>query len=399
MDRLTHHATASGGCSPAVPIDPAWAAARRVLAVRLDNLGDVLMTTPALAAIRRGLPAARLTLLASKSGAAALRHLPMLDDAIPYAAPWARQPGATAVAEDHQLMTRLAAERFDAAVIFGVCTQSALPAALLCRLAGIPLRLACSRENPYELLTHWQPDTERVESGMRHEVRRQLELVGSVGFRGGDERLVFYHSPGDVRALRGRMTEAGARFDAPYVVLHVGATAASRRYPVARFAAAADQIARATGCQILLTGDASETALVATAQAAMAEPSISLAGLLDLGQLGALLAGARLLVSNNTGPVHMAAALNTPVVVLYAQTNPQHTPWMTPSRVLFEEVACANCLKSVCPQGHHRCLEGVEPDRVVQAALDLIGGQGLRVRPAAARRSVRSAIATQGVPA
>lgn len=395
---------------PALPvrpatIDPEWAAARRVLAVRLDNLGDLLMTTPALAAIRRGLPHARLTLLASRSGAAALRHLPMLDDAIAYAAPWTRQPGATDVAEDHQLVTRLASEKFDAAVIFGVCTQSALPAALLCRLAGIPLRLAYCRENPYDLLTHWQPDTERVEPGMRHEVRRQLDLVGSVGFHGGEERLVFDHGPDDVRGLRERIVQAGARPDAPCIVLHVGATASSRRYPVERFAAAADRIAEATGWQVFFTGDASEVALVARARAAMTGPSTSLAGLLDLGQLGALLAGARLLVSNNTGPVHMAAALGTPVVVLYAQTNPQHTPWMTPSRVLFEDVSCRNCLKSVCPQGHHHCLEGVETERVVRAALELIGDRdvggdrGMPGSATACRAGLPETTAILGVPA
>src|SRR5690606_31015571 len=121
---------------------------------------------------------ARVTLLTSPSGAAAARHSGVVDDAIVYAAPWTPHPGtglaadpagrSRAIAEDQAPIRRLAAQRFDAAVIFTVCTQSPLPAALMCRLAGIPLRLAHCRENPYDLLTDWVPDRERLEAGMRH---------------------------------------------------------------------------------------------------------------------------------------------------------------------------------------------------------------------------------------
>jgi ADP-heptose:LPS heptosyltransferase len=83
-------------------------------------------------------------------------------------------------------------------------------------------------------------------------------------------------------------------------------------------------------------------------------------------------AGARLLLSNNSGPVHIAAALGTPVVDLYALTNPQHTPWGVAARVLNRDVPCRHCLKSICPQGHHQCLRGVPADEVAEAALQLI---------------------------
>ncbi|HWW73137.1 MAG TPA: glycosyltransferase family 9 protein, partial [Duganella sp.] len=101
----------------------------------------------------------------------------------------------------------------------------------------------------------------------------------------------------------------------------------------------------------------------------------SLAGELDLGRLGAAIALTPVLVCNNTGPAHVAAALGTPVVDLYALTNPQHTPWQVESRVLFHDVPCRYCYKSVCPQGHHACLAGVEPGRVVTAVLSLLGSK------------------------
>ena len=79
-----------------------------------------------------------------------------------------------------------------------------------------------------------------------------------------------------------------------------------------------------------------------------------------------------MLVSNNSGPVHVAAAVGTPVVDLYALTNPQHTPWGVPHRVLFHDVPCRYCYKSVCPEGHHDCLRRVPPKAVVEAALSLL---------------------------
>jgi ADP-heptose:LPS heptosyltransferase len=112
---------------------------------------------------------------------------------------------------------------------------------------------------------------------------------------------------------------------------------------------------------------------IATIRAALSMPSVSLAGVLSLADLGALLAEAPLLVSNNTGPVHVAAAVGTPVVDLYALTNPQHTPWAVAHRVLSRDVPCKYCYKSVCPAGHHECLRGVAPAEIVGAAHELLG--------------------------
>src|SRR5205823_7129139 len=230
-------------------------------------------------------------LLCSKTGAAALKYLPVVDDAIVYDAPWVKGGDPTRAAEaDRRMLGALARRRFDAAVIFTVCTQSALPAALMCRLAGIPLRLGHCRENPYELLTHWVHDTEVFTTGMRHEVARQLDLVKSVGFQPCDERMQFRYPASDVLAMRRKFVEAGGDLLRPYVVVHPGATAASRRYPAERFGIAAQAIVEATGCQIVFAGGADERPLIATAQSRMTATGISLAGLLTLGELAALIA-------------------------------------------------------------------------------------------------------------
>ena len=114
-----------------------------------------------------------------------------------------------------------------------------------------------------------------------------------------------------------------------------------------------------------------ERDLIAEIQARMTSSSYSssysLAGRLELPHLAALLERAPLLLANNTGPVHLAAAVGTPVVDLYALTNPQHTPWGVPCRVLYEDVPCRFCLKSVCPEAHNGCLHWVTPERVAAA--------------------------------
>src|SRR5690242_1174792 len=157
------------------------------------------MTTPALRAVREHSPGCHVTLLTSRPGAAAAALVPVIDDVIVYDAPWLKAtPLRTDPSADFAMIDRLRRERFDAAIIFTVFSQSALPAAQSCYLAGIPLRLAHSHENPYQLLTTWVPDPEPA-SGIRHEVERQLALVAQVGFRTADTRLAL-QVPDDARA-------------------------------------------------------------------------------------------------------------------------------------------------------------------------------------------------------
>lgn len=342
-----------------------WKNVRRLLCVRLDSIGDVLMSTPAIRAFRETL-GCHVALLTSPAGAAAGRRVPEVNEVIEFAAPWMKATGEAPTA-DAAMIDRLRAGRFDAAVIFTVYSQSPLPAAYLCYLAGIPLTLAHCHENPYRLLTDWVRDPEPQQL-VRHEVRRQLDLAAAVGCITSNVRLSFT-VPARARTRIRRLIRPHAR---PLVVVHPGASAASRRYPAESYARAIDLLIDETGCEAVFTGDAWEEELVSTVRAAMRGPSRSLVGRLSLAELGALIDEADLLVSNNTGPAHVAAALGTPVVDLYALTNPQHTPWEVPSRVLNHDVPCRNCYRSVCPAGHHDCLRRVAPEAVAAAARDLL---------------------------
>jgi lipopolysaccharide heptosyltransferase II len=360
------------GISVSTVTTTAWTAARNLLCVRLDTLGDVLMTGPALRALRDARPDRRITLLTSVAGAGAGELMPEVDETMLYEAPWMKHGGDASPDEDLAMAARLRAASFDAAVVFTVYTQSALPAALLCHVAGIPLRLAHCRENPYRLLTDWVPEPE-PEDGVRHEVRRQLDLVAAVGASSPDERLAVELPT----AARERVAELLAALGVPphrWVVLHPGASAASRAYPAEAWAGVCAELEREHGVRSVVTGARDEVE-VAEAVVRQARAGVPMAGRLDLPELAALLEAAPLLIAGNTGPVHLAAAVGTPVVDVYALTNPQHTPWGVPSRVLYRDVPCRWCYRSVCPEGHHRCIRGVAPDEVVAAALSLLRGE------------------------
>jgi lipopolysaccharide heptosyltransferase II len=351
-----------------------WNRAEHILCVRLDTIGDVLMTGPALRALKESRPSRRLALLTSPAAAGAGRLLPGMDEVIVYDAPWMKATEPRLDSDpDRRMIELLEDRRFDAAVVFTVYSQSPLPAALLCHLAQVPLRLAHCREKPYQLLTDWVPEPEPEEL-VRHEVRRQLDLVATVGAHTDDERLRL-ELPREARDTAAAMLHArGVDRERPWIVVHPGSSAPSRRYPTESWASVCRTLTAEHGVQVVITGDAREVAL--TEAIRREAPAVSLAGEVDLAGVAGVLSLAPLLAAGNTGPVHVAAAVGTPVVDLYALTNPQHTPWGVPSRVLSHDVPCRWCHSSVCREGHHLCLRGVHPDSVVEAVMGLLQESG-----------------------
>src|SRR5436853_2453699 len=187
-------------------IDERWHSARRILAIRLDNLGDVLVTTPAIHTIKASLPAIELSLLTSPVGAQVARLNPDIDEVIVYEAPWMdpwhRLPQNSK--REQQVIAMVKERQFDGAIIFTSYHQSSLPAAYLCYLADIPLRLAASIDGPGSLLTtrHKHPDR------MMHEVERGLDLVGAIGLA-TDQRDLRLSVPPEARAEIGELLADG----------------------------------------------------------------------------------------------------------------------------------------------------------------------------------------------
>jgi len=367
-------------------IPHAWRGARRVLVVRLDNLGDVLLMTPAIHALRRSLPAVEITLLASAVGAQAGLLNPDIDDVIVYESPlvdpWQRLPHDSRREKNMILLLKECC--FDGAIIFTSFRQSALPTAYLCYLADVPLRAAASVDGCGSLLT----TRYRPALPMRHEVEHALDLVGALGLR-TDELDMVLQIPEDAR-MKMECLRARLAYDHPLIIVHPGCSMPARTYPWELYAAAVDQLIMRIGATVIFTGTDDERELVERIRARMlpacAAQTTSLTGELSFGELCALVSVADLTITNNTGPMHVSAVVKTPVVALFALTNPpqQWHPWRVRHRLLYQKVPCQLCYSRVCPRGHE-CLRGVEPTQVVDAAVELLGelpvrkeDQGLR---------------------
>jgi ADP-heptose:LPS heptosyltransferase len=351
-------------------IDERWLQARRILAVRLDNLGDVILTGPAISAIKHSLPTAEIALLAGPAGAQAGYLHPDIDRVIEYQAPWTDPWNKLAHDPERELRIceTLRNENFDAAIIFTSFRQSSLPAAYLCYLAGIPLRHAASIDGPGSLLTSRHRHPERL----MHEVDRGLDLVSGLGMTRRDAVLSLA-VPDQAREKVRRMITGIRRSDGPVIAVHPGCSMPARTYPWQQYAEVCDLLVSELDATAVLTGTEEERELTRAIGTRMTHDAVDMAGALDFPLLCALIEAADLTITNNTGPMHVAAAVQTPVVALFALTNPpeQWGPWKVPHRLLNHDVPCRICYSRVCPY-QQECLSLVRPSAVVQAASELL---------------------------
>jgi ADP-heptose:LPS heptosyltransferase len=331
---------------------------RHVLVVRLDSDGDVLLTGPAVRAVAHD--ARRVTLLCGPRGRQAAELLPGVDEIVEHRAPWIDpDPPAVDRHATFELVGRVASLDVDQALVFTSFHQSALPTALLLRLAGVPVIAAISGDYPGSLLDV----RHRVDEDV-HEVERALSLAATLGYHlpDGDHRLRIR------RPARGRPPLPTSD---PYVVVHPGASVPARAWSPARHAETVRRL-RDDGWTVAVTGAPSESALTG-AVAGHQSGVWDLGGRTSLAELAEVLAGAAAVVVGNTGPAHLAAAVGTPVVSLFAPTVPavKWRPWGVPHVLLGVDVPCAGCRARVCPVEGHPCLEGVDPDEVVAAVRQL----------------------------
>lgn len=327
---------------------------RHVLLCRLDNDGDVLLTGPAVRAVAAR--AAQVTYLCGPRGQAAASLLPGVDALVEHRAAWIdpeRRPLDPAAT--HALVADLAARAIDEAVIFTSFHQSALPTALLLRLAGVPRLTAISEDYPGALL-----DVRHRLADDVHEVERNLSLVATLGYR---------LPPDDDGRLAIRRDAVSPLHISGYVVVHPGASAPARAWAPERHAELVDLLA-AAGWPVVVTGAPEERGLVDLVAGPARAGVEALGGRTSLAELAEVLADADAVVTGNTGPAHLAAAVGTPVVSLFAPTvDPRRwAPWGVSCELLGDhDIACAGCRAQACPLPGHPCLDVVEPAAVLDA--------------------------------
>ena len=357
----------------------------RVLCARLDSLGDVLLTGPALRAVAAG--ADSVVLLAGPRGASVGRLLPGVDEVLPWRCPWIDPEVADLdPGEVERFVREVRARRIDEAVLFTSFHQSALPLALLLRLAGVPRISATSEDYPGALLDVRHRVDERLDVP---EPERALSLAAAAGFR---------LPPGDAGrlAVRRPLPDARALVPAvPYVVLHPGAAVPARTWPAARCAEAARLLVEA-GWAVVVTGAPGERELTAAVAGAAPGQIFDLGGATSLPEAAAVLAGAGAVVVGNTGPAHLAAAVGTPVVSVFSPVVPaaRWAPYGVPHVLLGDQdAACRGTRARECPVPGHPCLAAVTAADVVAAVEELTGarlGSGTGSRSTGSRMAAAS---------
>jgi ADP-heptose:LPS heptosyltransferase len=354
----------------------------RVLVARLDSMGDVLLSGPAVRAVANGRAqyggsTNHVVMLCGRQGEAAAGMLPGVAEVYSWDSPWIMNP-APRMTGPHadRLIEYVRNSRITEAVILTSFHQSPLPLALLLRLAGVERITGASTDYAGSLLdVRLKPGEDFPED--QPEAVRALGIARAAGFRlkTGDDGKLMVKDPPAVRHLVG---------DGPYVVVHPGATVPARAWPPLHHAAAAELLEGA-GHRVVVTGGPGETALTAT----VAGPSaIDLGGRTDLSTLSGVLANADVVVTGNTGPAHLAAAVGTPVVSLFSPVVPavRWAPYGVPLELLGDQNApCRLSRARICPVPGHPCLSSVSPEQVVEAVERLLSG----VSSLSTRRKVR----------
>lgn len=345
-----------------------WLTASNILAVRLDNIGDVLMLGPALRAVKETSPQAQITLLASPGGAMAAPLLPWIDDVITWRPIWQDVGNRMTFnpAYERELIDTLARRNFDAALIFTSFSQTPHTPGYVCYLAGIPLRAGESNEFGGSTLST-QLQGAPIEM---HQVERNLRLVEHLGFVARNRTLKVFLSHDAQATIPSLLNAVDIDLERPYIVLHPGASAKSRRFPSDRFGIVASQLQQ-RGWQVLVTGVEREAALLHEVQQNAPNVSI-LREKMTLAQYAALIERAALVICNDTLPMHLADALCTPEVVLFSGTDyeEQWRPRSTVARLLRRPTPCHPCYLFECPIGLP-CLD-ITPEEVVAEAETLL---------------------------
>jgi heptosyltransferase-2 len=361
---------------------------RRILVRGVNWLGDAVMTTPALLRLREKFPDAHIALLTPEKLAEAWKNHPAVDEIISFAA----NENIFSIAK------KLRAGKFDAALVLPNSPRSAMEI----YLAGIPQRIGAARAWRNFFLTQAivpRPDAVKMRKRSVVEIKKLVEnspdkihrpeipqtanqvfeylnLAAALGVNPGWLAPKLSVTPEEIEAAQKKF--GLENISRPVFGLNPGAEyGPAKRWPVEDFAAAAKEIQQRTNCVWILFGGKNDLPITNQIESALGDSKFAvhnLAGKTSLRELMSLLKISRVLVTNDTGPMHVAAALGTPVVAIFGSTSPELTGpiFSNGSKILKSGAACSPCFLRECPIDF-RCMKGIGVGQVVEAALQIAG--------------------------
>ncbi len=338
---------------------------RTVLVRGVNWLGDAVLSLPAVEALRRLYPDATIGVVAPERLAPLWRMQPGVDVVESFEA----APGLAGLRDDLRLAGRLRRQGWELALAF----PNSFRSALLPALARVPRRVGFATDGRRWLLTDRLTKTDEVRGA--HQVDQYLALVRSLGYEGPLPPLrltVDAERLGWAEALLERHQPSGGR--RPVVGIHPGATyGPAKRWFADRFASVAEAAANELGALVLIFGRPGEAPWAAEAASARPGQVLDVTGHTDVAALAALLAQSDILVCNDSGPMHVAAAVGTPVVALFGSSDPARTGPVGPGHVVVREpVECSPCFARTCPlpASPYECFERIGVEQVLEAVAD-----------------------------
>jgi len=337
---------------------------RRILIRGPNWVGDAILSLPALANLRKALPQGRITLLVKPWVSDLFEGSPFLDEVIVYEEK-GRHRG---LAGRLRLAFELRERRFDTAILF----QNAFEAAFLVFLAGIPHRIGYTTDGRGPLLTIGVKPEEKHLRG--HQRDYYLGLLQAVGLDRGERHPFLPVTDGQQVEVGKVLQAAGIREGGRLIGMNPGsAYGGAKRWPLERYAILADALESRLGAKVVLLGSPQDMAIAARIETLARSRPINLAGRIPLKLLPALLRGCQVLVSNDTGAAHVAAAVGTPVVVIFGPTDPKRTAPLGPfHQIIAHPPSCAPCFLRECPIDH-RCMTAVTVEEVFAAVSTILG--------------------------
>ena len=336
---------------------------RNILVIKLRYIGDVLLATPVLRALRERFPDAQLAMAVNRGTEDVLKWNPDLNEVLVVE--------RSGLAEQVRFLRAFRRRGFDCVIDLTDGDRSAV----LARCTAAPVRIGLNEEHRWRGLLYTtvvQPVPETM-----HRVEHDLETVRPLGIRPKAWPLVLQTSPEDDEAAARLLTEiageGGSGTATRLVMLQPGARYWFKAWPAERFAELADRLSDKYGCRVLIGGDTRERDLAESIRVTARTPVVSLAGRLTLLQYAAVLKRCALFVGNDNGPMHMAAALGVPVVALFGPSNPaEWGPRGARTEVLYKGLDCRRCFHPTCTRGEESCMRQITIEEVWQAAGHLL---------------------------
>ncbi|MFA6078296.1 MAG: lipopolysaccharide heptosyltransferase II [Candidatus Omnitrophota bacterium] len=340
---------------------------KNILMVRLDRIGDVLLSTPAIKAVRDAYPESRISFMTRPYDEDVVRGNPYLNDVIIYD----KNGKEKGLFGNLKFIAEIFKRRYDLAIILHPTFRTHL----IVYLSLIPERLGYDKKGAF-LLTRKVPHTKQF--GLKHEIDYTLDLLTYIGIEPKERKLYMpVNNESDLK-IKDIFSANGIGPGDKVLTINPGASCPSKRWKPENFAIVADELSDKYGMKVCLISGKEDEQFAAQVAAGMKRKAVNLAGMTTVADIASVLRNSRLFISNDSGPVHIACAVGTPVVAIFGRSDRGLSPdrWGPSGRndiALHKDAGCEICMAHNCSLGF-KCLQAVTPVEVVASASSLLEG-------------------------